>query len=134
MRALLVAAALAASSADVERGNINVAAPVYNTSGGPLPGKINIHLFAHSHDDVGECAALRTTHEAAAWLHGAGFTDSSAATLSLAGWLKSPQEYYDGAQVLGLEPWPELSVCACSAHNCTHERGAAHAARACARP
>jgi alpha-mannosidase len=44
----------------------------YNTTSGPIAGAINVHLFAHSHDDVG--------------------------------WLKSPQEYFDGSQVLGVDP------------------------------
>ncbi|KJE92298.1 lysosomal alpha-mannosidase [Capsaspora owczarzaki ATCC 30864] len=28
-------------------------APKYNTSGGPMAGKLNVHLVAHTHDDVG---------------------------------------------------------------------------------
>ena len=52
MLALVLAAALAALAA------------AYNTSSGPQPGKINVHLFAHSHDDVGKFffdRALRTS-------------------------------------------------------------------------
>lgn len=29
------------------------AAKVYNSSGSPVEGKINVHLVSHSHDDVG---------------------------------------------------------------------------------
>ena len=50
----------------------------YNTTSRIVPGAVNVHLLAHSHDDVG--------------------------------WLKTAQQYFDGAQVIGLEPYPSLSV------------------------
>ena len=45
-RAVLVALLVAAAAGAPRRR-------LYNTTGGPVAGRVNVHLIAHSHDDVG---------------------------------------------------------------------------------
>lgn len=47
-RSLLLAVAVISAIAGADGGYI-----AYNTSGGPVDGKLNVHLVPHSHDDVG---------------------------------------------------------------------------------